>query len=616
MKVNLKEFVSEVLQRNGKLTMSRLDAEIAEKQIDHAKGDFEPRVVAATKYRDEMTPNTVEESMQRSFLPEYYERSKEHKVGLKKKIMATGAQLEVESGMREINNTLQTGDSTGGEFKTFEGVTLTQPLLKGFGSAVTSNMRLASGDAELAKERGRLSAMELLGQAAMSYLDLCWSKKVLDIRQEAADVARKLLVDGEARAKAGRTASSELLEYLALVSQREAQLNAARQALISAEDALYNHLFMQRDVDKVNVETTEALESEEEAPQEIVSLEYAFTLRPELRIAKKSAAQEDVRIVYLANQKLPQLDLVTSYGFNGLAHDTSKPLKMLNNDHNKVWSIGLQFDVPLFGGVSATSQWDAAKKRKERALLDIKNTEVQIANMVHTQMKQVENGRKEWKTMQRLTQASQEKWKTTLADHKAGRGEYRDLLHQESLVKQSQEAEVQSLLRYRKALVSLYLAEGSMLARFGAEALPRTSTSEQPDATPVDKQQFVEVWDTIQAWAEARTTRDVKKYLGFYAPEYQPDETTSRKSWEENMAETFRNIGEEHISTEQIYLRQTENGYVEATFDQHDILSDSHVVEAKSLIFTKIGPAWKIIMDRVLVEPSSKTEAQNENSGQ
>src|ERR1041384_3026588 len=75
------------------------------------------------------------------------------------------------------------------------------------------------------------------------------------------------------------------------------------------------------------------------------SAQDAFASNPDYLIRQHRLKQDEVRLKYAKNQRMPQLDAKGAYGLNGLGHTIGGSIDMVDDSRAPVWSIGLELTV-------------------------------------------------------------------------------------------------------------------------------------------------------------------------------------------------------------------------------------------------------------------------------
>lgn len=104
----------------------------------------------------------------------------------------------------------------------------------------------------------------------------------------------------------------------------------------------------------------------------------------------------------------------------------------------------------------------------------------------------------------------------------------------------------------------------------------------------------------VVAWAEAWASQDVERYLGSYAPGFEPADGSSRKAWEGQRRELISKPGSIRVAVSEMQVLQRINGRAEVTFRQ-DYRSDSYQDSVrKRLELVRHGERWLIAGEHIV----------------
>jgi outer membrane protein TolC len=206
-------------------------------------------------------------------------------------------------------------------------------------------------------------------------------------------------------------------------------------------------------------------------PDSTASLATAFKLRPEYLSSRKKIEREDIRMVFAENQRWPQLDLKGSYNMNGLDNSSRYSLDRAMNRDYETWSVGVELRIPLGGDKKSKSELEATKQRKRQALLELKAVEVSLANAVDTAVNNVYNLWEQARHHASIVEMNRRLLDTEIERFKAGKSNSRTVLEREENLHKAKEVEIESLVKYRKALFQLDMTEGSLLVNNDIEVM-------------------------------------------------------------------------------------------------------------------------------------------------
>jgi len=288
-------------------------------------------------------------------------------------------------------------------------VSLTQPLLKNFGTLATKkDIIIAANDYKKARHQLRQSIIDLVYNVEDAYWNLVYNHQDLESRKKSLQRSRDLLRQNEIKVRVGSAAPIDILEAKAEVATNESQVIQAEKAIQTAEENLKRILNMtQRDEVVIPVDMPEV------KPVSLdlnAFLEEALNNRPDIEQARIELKSQNVNVKYSRNQMLPDLQLVASYYTTGAGGDQiiydgnplfgGTPIGMVRRDIwdtiedtfsslYKNYQVSLRLTVPLSFS-QERAQMAQAKLNLKRALLTLKNTENQVYSEVREVIKELE----------------------------------------------------------------------------------------------------------------------------------------------------------------------------------------------------------------------------------
>src|SRR5262245_47991098 len=219
--LTLQQVLELVVNNNESLQSKVLDVEIARRRARGTYGAFEPELVAGISREYNNRENTAEQ--RRSQLSNTFkEENNIYQAGIEA-LAPTGARLRLGYSLRDLKNNLQgqpilggvfgVNSGTNGEFQTFFGLTLTQPLLKNLGEAATlAEIRVAALNSDIAFQEYRRQLMIVLSTAEAAYWNLYLAQEQVRALQDSVKTAESILNDAQEKVKAGKSAELEVLE--------------------------------------------------------------------------------------------------------------------------------------------------------------------------------------------------------------------------------------------------------------------------------------------------------------------------------------------------------------------------------------------------------------------
>ncbi|MFT4714703.1 MAG: outer membrane protein TolC [Candidatus Azotimanducaceae bacterium] len=465
----LRDFVKLVAIKNDRIAYQKMEWAIAKSGVDSVSGIYEPELTASYQYTDSDTPNTTEEEFRRSFAPTFIERNHDYSLAVET-VVPTGGRVRASYTYRDIENNIQPTPIRGEEEKNYFGLSVTQPLLRGAGwRGVESPLLVARKDQGIAKETFRQSLFQTVSDAVSVYWDVYMAEKRKELRVRSVEIAEGILVDEKERARFGRSGQANVLDAESALAQRRVQMLAADQNLFAVTGQLRNFIAGMPQDRKFKVDFSAMTEPGSIRFDRASMLANAYLYRPEYVAGLLRAEREDVRIQFAKNNKLPQLDLVASYGLNGLAESFGQSWDdVWDGDHESVY-VGVEYRMALQGNKRGKGELSAARLRKHQALLEIKAAEIAIHNSVDTALNNLSSARMQVAELTGVVGTNKKLLDFELAKFEAGQSNSRDLFEIEERLNRVLELELESRVNLQKALIGAALSEGTLLQNFELE---------------------------------------------------------------------------------------------------------------------------------------------------
>ncbi|MFH2091695.1 MAG: TolC family protein [Pseudomonadota bacterium] len=459
LSLSLDQALVMALESNSGLRVERYNPILANLSEQMERGVFDPILSSEFSYTKERTKENNAGTWSRAG-----EQTRNVSVGLTQKLP---------SGTDVQANVTHSKDSTYHDTEEQEarmGITVTQSLLQGYGSAVNlasvrqARLKTAASVYEL---QGITQA--LLADTERAYWDHVLALQEIDIFENSLAVARKQLSEVEQRIEIGTLPRVEAAPARVEVALREQALINAKSKFEESRLRLLYYILQGKDGEyDCRILTTSIAPSDPE-PQGAAKdhLQLADKYRSDLQEARLQIKQNRLEIVKTRNGILPRLDLFITLGNSGYADSFSRSFKALTDDTYDV-AAGLRFsrtlnnrdlkaqdlaaDITLKQTQQAVENLKQIIQRDVRiALNDLDRIQQQIAATKKTRIQQEES-----------LKAEQERFEAGTSTGLLVAQAQRDLLA--TVIR-----EAQVIVEYQKALVNLYLAEGSLLERRGVD---------------------------------------------------------------------------------------------------------------------------------------------------
>jgi outer membrane protein TolC len=409
----------------------------------------------------------------------------------------TGTTLQmsyVQRGQESNNLRAEFNPTTNANF----GLSVTQPLLRGFGVAVNNrNIRIARNQVKIADLVFKEQVIATVSAVVNLYVDLVSFRQDVKVRTQALALAEKLYNDNRKQVEIGTLAPIEIVRAEAEVARAAQELTQAETQVLQQETVLKNYLsrvgLASPAVAEARVIPTTNLEipaTERVQPvQDLIAM--AVENRPEL--AQTDVQIENARISLVGSKAamLPELNLVASAQNNGLA-GTINPLREFNDpitglpfvpsggpfvgNISTVWgqllrrnypdySIGFQLNIPI-----RNRQATADVVRDQLQLRQSELRQRQQLNQVRVDVQNALIGLQQSRARYQASEKSRILQEQTLdAEQKKyalGASTIFFVIQAQRDLAQAQAAEVAALSQYNRARVQLLRATGQILDTF------------------------------------------------------------------------------------------------------------------------------------------------------
>ncbi len=271
----------------------------------------------------------------------------------------TGAQLEAVAN--NASNVLYGENSQRDPFSTPSTfVTLTQPLLRGFGSGVNLRyIRIASIDRNISRLLFEQQVLETIYGAARIYFDLVSLGENIAVQQDSLTAAKKLQSDEAAQVEFGTLAPIELVRANALVSSSQFSLSQA-QGLYRTQEVILRNLITRTGSPVFNAAFTEIVPTDTIVVPDAMDptsvpdlIQQGLARRPDLAQSALQVKTGQINAAATRNQALPQLNVYANVQTRGVAE---QPYEQLGTPGTAVPTLPLTFAT---GGLRVSTIYQA-----------------------------------------------------------------------------------------------------------------------------------------------------------------------------------------------------------------------------------------------------------------
>jgi outer membrane protein len=355
----------------------------------------------------------------------------------------------------------------------------TQPLLRNF-SIDNLRRQLLVGQKE--QEIVDLQLQQQLTQTARgvrsAYYDLVGAIGQLQVAQQSLDLANESLRNNQRRVEVGTIPPIDIVEAQAEVSRNEEAVIINEAQVRALEDALRTLVMNPSQPD---FWTTRIVPSEQPvlAAQTVdvdAAIRNALDKRTDLAQLRRQMDQTDISIKYAHNQKLPGVDLTTSYNVIGLAGTQNvfdystgglpvaipgsavqrtfgNALRDVFGNNFRTWSVQLNLSYPI-----GTSVADAAlaqsRLQREQQVTNLRAQELQVTAQVRDAGRQVDTSLKRVEATRKAREFAERRYEAEQKRMTVGLSTTFQLFQAQRDLATARLAELNAIIAYNRSLVN------------------------------------------------------------------------------------------------------------------------------------------------------------------
>ena len=388
--LTLDDAIRLALQKNQALKVSAFTPEIARANVLAEYGAFDPAVTFRRSYSEGESPVTTTPLIRTLTQNDDYSLSLG---GLTPWGATYGLTATADNQRGSFNRFTD-------NFVTFGGITVTQPLLRGFGfGANLAGLRVAKADRGIADWQHRQRVIDTVTNVIVLYSSVIQAREAVRIAQFSRSLSAQLVQQNERRNQIGQFSDADVLQARARNASREENVLIAERNAADLENQLRQLLG-----EMVYPVSGAPLEIEPLPPAPPVTvdaaadLKKAFELRPDYQAARLGVVRSRANRAFAKNQLLPRVDFVGSYGYSGMDRDFGAARRQVRDQDVRAYSAGIVVSIPLTFA-EGRGRARAAKLNVDQLEADIARLEQDIAVEVALAAGQIET------TRQRVTAA-------------------------------------------------------------------------------------------------------------------------------------------------------------------------------------------------------------------
>lgn len=320
LSLTLNDAVKLALQNNNDIDASRIDVQIAEYNLNGARGVYDP-LLSSESYFERSTTPTSSSIGGGGASGSVTQQDATGALRLGGFSPFAGGSYQLDFSSTRLVTTNQ-NVRLNPQFPTALNFTYTQPLLRGL--RFDNNRRqieIAKKNLSLTDAQFRQRAIDVISQVEQAYWDLVFALRNLQVQIDAVKQARLQLESNQRMVEKGVLAPIDVVAATTQITTFEQNVYTAQEGVTRFENTLKTLMLPDRSSPLWARALTPITPVSLEAPR--VPLEQATTAaiknRPELAQLKTSADINQIDVRYFRDQTKPQVDLVGTYTTVGLA---------------------------------------------------------------------------------------------------------------------------------------------------------------------------------------------------------------------------------------------------------------------------------------------------------
>jgi len=361
------------------------------------------------------------------------------------------------------------------QFQSSTQLQFTQPLLRNRKLDQTrGNIKLVNLDLKTNDSKFKQGVTNTIASIQGLYWDLVGAIRDYEIKRQSVELARITVEQNKFKLSVGTAAPINITEAMATQASREIDLIRAKETIQTTENSLRNMISSDRngDIWHQTIVPTESPDFREYQVDLNKSIETALVKRPELEQYDIQMQQNDITAEIQKNARKWQFDLIGSFGANGTAGPQSytsggvpkipdqfvggifNAYKTIFTEGLTTWSVAFNVQIPLRNR-TVDSQLAQTKISQRQLVMNRTKTEQNIIVQIRNSVESLETSRQRVETARISRQLAEEQLDGETKRYQAGMSQNFYVLQRQADLAAAQGAELQALIAYKKAVITL-----------------------------------------------------------------------------------------------------------------------------------------------------------------
>jgi outer membrane protein TolC len=343
-------------------------------------------------------------------------------------------------------------------------VSVTQPLLRGAGTAVTT---ATLNRARIGQQRAgfdfKARALDIVQQTEGDYYNLVYAREQLSVYKVSLDLANRLLEEAQAKRTVGTATDIDVLQAQVGVANARSNVLSSEKSVKDTGDALLA-LIGRFELD-TPLGAAKFADFNGQLPVIESSYQLAMRNQPDYISAKMQLDQFKLDLSVTKDALKPTLNLNGALGFNGTRGSGYDSFNSAANRDNNSWQVGFTLSYP-WGQVSDRGRYHQSLAILNQQTLTVRQLEQSILVQVRSAVRAVETNNEKVKIAALAAEFSAKQYDLEAARFAAGLATSRDVLQTQSDLENARVAELQARITLQNSISALHRLEGSSLERY------------------------------------------------------------------------------------------------------------------------------------------------------
>lgn len=389
-------------------------------------------------------------------------------VGLAK-LLPTGGTLSIGGSLTRTETLFELGGMASESLKyTADVVTsLTQPLLRDFGSTATRAARSQAEHAERAADFARkATAQGLVRDLVAAYWEVAYAQADLAIRRSSLELAGQRRRLTEASVRLGQVAPTEIVAVDQIIAQREEEILGAEVVLAERSLDLRRLAGLEIGPRHIELAPSEPLTVEASAPNLEQVVEATIESSPELAALAARGRGAKLELEVSESGSLPRLDLALAVGPIGSAIEPGAAVSSMTGFDGYSASASLRYEQAL-GNRAAEGRSARARAEVRRVELDERSLRLELALAATRAVRVAESARRRIELSTKAISLSEKNVKAETGRFELGKSTNFDVLQRQEELKQARLRQARAVVDYLRGRAIIDALTGEILGKYG-----------------------------------------------------------------------------------------------------------------------------------------------------